>query len=205
MTRNASQRYLSAISNTPEPKPLQWLSDISFRPFRRNRQRRKACDPAPSGKASKSRKAARIHDTGRVFRARLSSALLTRIVVINDNRMSRQRLNLRSICRLTVAHGGWVRRVELGRQQQGPRKFGPEEWWRRGELNPRPRKPAMKRLRAYPAQYSRPPPQNRQERRQPSPIGFRPPAPDRSSWPIPQNDAHSPSRGLSGWSGYLIN
>ena len=24
-------------------------------------------------------------------------------------------------------------------------------------------------------------------------------------WPIPQNDAHSPPRGLSGWSGYLIN
>jgi hypothetical protein len=23
--------------------------------------------------------------------------------------------------------------------------------------------------------------------------------------PIPQNDAHSPPRGLSGWSGYLIN
>jgi hypothetical protein len=28
-------------------------------------------------------------------------------------------------------------------------------WWRRGELNPRPRKPAMKRLRAYPAQLIR--------------------------------------------------
>ena len=30
-------------------------------------------------------------------------------------------------------------------------------------------------------------------------------APDRSLWPIPQDDAHSPPRGLSGWSGYLIN
>ncbi len=38
-----------------------------------------------------------------------------------------------------------------------------------------------------------------------SPIGSQPPAPDRSLWPIPQNDAHSPPRGLSGWSGYLIN
>ena len=26
-----------------------------------------------------------------------------------------------------------------------------------------------------------------------------------ASWPIPQDDAHSPPRGLSGWSGYLIN
>jgi len=47
--------------------------------------------------------------------------------------------------------------------------------------------------------------QNRQARRHASPIGFQPPAPDRSLWPIPQNDAHSPPRGLSGWSGYLIN
>ena len=31
------------------------------------------------------------------------------------------------------------------------------------------------------------------------------PAPDRSHGPIPQDDAHSPPRGLSGWSGYLIN
>ena len=38
-----------------------------------------------------------------------------------------------------------------------------------------------------------------------SPIGSRPPAPDRSLWPIPQNDAHSPPRGLSGWSGCLFN
>jgi hypothetical protein len=30
-------------------------------------------------------------------------------------------------------------------------------------------------------------------------------APDRSFGPIPQNDAHWPPRGLSGWSGYLIN
>jgi hypothetical protein len=30
-------------------------------------------------------------------------------------------------------------------------------------------------------------------------------APDRSFWPIPQDDAHSPPRGLSGWSGHLIN
>ena len=30
-------------------------------------------------------------------------------------------------------------------------------------------------------------------------------APDRSLRPIPQDDAHSPPRGLSGWSGYLIN
>jgi len=28
-------------------------------------------------------------------------------------------------------------------------------------------------------------------------------APDRSLGPIPQNDAHSPPRGLGGWSGYL--
>src|ERR1022692_3694452 len=47
--------------------------------------------------------------------------------------------------------------------------------------------------------------QNRRARRQPSPIRSRPPAPDRSLWPIPQNDAHSPPRGLSGWSGYLMN
>jgi hypothetical protein len=78
-------------------------------------------------------------------------------------------------------------------------------WWRRGELNPRPRKLIVKRLRAYPAQKSQRPPQNRRKQRQPSPIEFQPPAPDRSLWPIPQNDAHSPPRGLSGWSGYLIN
>ena len=47
--------------------------------------------------------------------------------------------------------------------------------------------------------------QNRRERRQPSPIRSQPPAPDRSLWPIPQDDAHSPPRGLSGWSGHLIN
>jgi hypothetical protein len=47
--------------------------------------------------------------------------------------------------------------------------------------------------------------QNRRARRQPSPIGFQPPGPDRTPWPIQQNDAHSPSRWLSGWSGYLIN
>ncbi len=46
--------------------------------------------------------------------------------------------------------------------------------------------------------------QNRPERRHASPIGFQPPAPDRSHWPIPQDDAHSPPRGLSGWSGSLI-
>jgi len=49
----------------------------------------------------------------------------------------------------------------------------------------------------------RPPLQSRRERRRPSPIGSRPPAPDRSLGPIPQNDAHSPPRGLNGWSGYL--
>jgi hypothetical protein len=43
-------------------------------------------------------------------------------------------------------------------------------WWRRRELNPRPRKPAMKSLRAYPIQNFRAPLQNRQERRRPSPI-----------------------------------
>src|SRR5262245_55120704 len=77
-------------------------------------------------------------------------------------------------------------------------------WWRRRELNPRPRKPAMKSLRAYPIQKFRTPLQNRQERRRSSPIGSRPTAPDRSLQPIPQHDAHSPPRGLSGWSGYLI-
>ena len=34
---------------------------------------------------------------------------------------------------------------------------------------------------------------------------FSRPAPDRSLWPIPQDDAHSPPRGLAGWSGRLIN
>ena len=50
-----------------------------------------------------------------------------------------------------------------------------------------------------------PPLQNRRERRRPSPIESQPPAPDRSLRPIQQNDAHSPPRWLSGWSGYLIN
>ena len=77
-------------------------------------------------------------------------------------------------------------------------------WWRRRELNPRPRKPVVKSLRAYPVQKFRTPLQSRQERRHSSPIGSQPTAPDRSLWPIPQNDAHSPPRGLSGWSGYLI-
>jgi hypothetical protein len=43
-------------------------------------------------------------------------------------------------------------------------------WWRRRELNPRPRKPEMKSLRAYPIQNFRAPLQNRQEWRRPSPI-----------------------------------
>ena len=47
--------------------------------------------------------------------------------------------------------------------------------------------------------------QNRREQPLPSPIRSRPMAPDRSLQPIPQDDAHSPPRGLNGWSGYLIN
>ena len=64
------------------------------------------------------------------------------------------------------------------------------EWWRRGELNPRPKMSAVKRLRAYQAQRFRPTPQNLPAQRQPSPIESQPPAPDRSLRPIPQNDAH---------------
>ena len=45
-----------------------------------------------------------------------------------------------------------------------------KHWWRRRESNPRPRKLAVKSLRAYPVQYLRAPHQSRQERRRPSPI-----------------------------------
>ena len=49
------------------------------------------------------------------------------------------------------------------------------------------------------------PPQNRQEWRPPSPIDLGLMLRAEALQPIPQNDAHSPPRGLNGWSGYLTN
>ena len=58
-------------------------------------------------------------------------------------------------------------------------------WWRRRESNPRPGKFAVESLHAYPVRNFRLPPQNRQEERQPSPVGSRLTAPDRSLGPKP--------------------
>ena len=49
------------------------------------------------------------------------------------------------------------------------------------------------------------PPQNRQEWRPPSPIDLGLMLRTEALQPIPLYDAHSPPRGLDGWSGYLIN
>ncbi len=48
------------------------------------------------------------------------------------------------------------------------------------------------------------PPQNRQEWRPPSPIDLGLMLRTEALQPIPLYDAHSPPRGLDGWSGYLI-
>ena len=48
------------------------------------------------------------------------------------------------------------------------------------------------------------PPQNRQEWRPPSPIDLDLMLRTEALQPIPLYDAHSPPRGLDGWSGYLI-
>ena len=58
-------------------------------------------------------------------------------------------------------------------------------WWRRGESNPRPRKPALKSLRAYPRQLFRLPPKTRRKSKQPSPIDLSKRAPYLRRPPIP--------------------
>jgi hypothetical protein len=64
------------------------------------------------------------------------------------------------------------------------RKF----WWRRRELNPRPKKPAVQSLRVYPALLVQRLPKEPAKRQPPSPINLGPWLRTEALVPILQND-----------------
>ena len=77
------------------------------------------------------------------------------------------------------------------------------EWWRRRELNPRPRKSTAKRLRAFPVRWFSTASLETGKRKRLSPIdfGFRLQA--EALGQILQNDALGPRAGPSAQGGYL--